>query len=106
MGAQAANPDGTVNITLTTDAPALWLTLTTLASVGGVVGNVVALRVLSAHYNSSSSPITGISQGRVSDNAFLLLPGTTVVTFLPWGGPADIKLLSSSLRFEHVATYQ
>lgn len=30
---QNANPDGSVNISLTTDAPALWFTLTTLADV-------------------------------------------------------------------------
>lgn len=72
VGAPAA--DGTVPITLTASATALFVHLTTLA------------------------------QGRFSDNSLILLPGNTVVSFLPWG-PLDVGLLTTSLRVEHVKMY-
>jgi beta-mannosidase len=72
IGAPAA--DGTVPITLTASATALFVTLTTLA------------------------------QGRFSDNALLLTPGATTVSFIPWAG-FDAAQLASSLRVEHVASY-
>ena len=67
-------PDGTVPITLTSDAVALYVTLTTLA------------------------------QGRFSTNAMTLRPGSTTVSFLPFGA-LDRALLTSSLRVEHVKSY-
>ena len=70
------NSDGTVDVTLSTDMPALFVTLTTLA------------------------------QGRFSDNAFALLPGTArVIQYLPFVIPTDIELLKNTLRVEHHATY-
>jgi hypothetical protein len=72
IGSPAA--DGSVPITLTASATALFVTLTTLA------------------------------QGRFSDNALLLSPGATTVSFIPWAG-FDAALLASSLRVEHVASY-
>ena len=66
--------DGTVPITLTASATAVFVTLTTLA------------------------------QGRFSDNAILLSPGATTVSFGPWAG-FDAAVLASSLRVEHMATY-
>ena len=64
---------GTVPITLSTNATALYVVLTTRAD------------------------------GRFSDNAFLLEAGmATVVDFLPWG-PLDLQLLKTSLRVEHMA---
>jgi beta-mannosidase len=74
----AVAPDGSIPITLTSTATALFVTLTTLA------------------------------QGRFSDNAILLSPGpggATVVSFLPWGGLQEEALLASSLRVEHVMLY-
>jgi beta-mannosidase len=74
--ATAANVDGTVDITVTTDKVAVYVTLTTLAN------------------------------GRFSDNAFLLLPTKPMsVQFLPFG-ELDTAKLQSSLRVEHVASYQ
>ena len=62
-------------ISVTTDAVALFVTFTTLA------------------------------QGRFSDNAFLLMPGTPkTLLFLPFEG-FDFDELKSSLRVEHVASY-
>ena len=71
----APNPDGSVNITVTTDATAVYVTLTTLAN------------------------------GRFSDNAFLLLPPSVLIRFIPFGA-LDLALLTSSLRAEHAASYQ
>ncbi len=53
--ASSPNPDGTVNVTVSTDATAVYVTLTTLAA------------------------------GRFSDNAFLAMPGDRVLTFIPFG---------------------
>ena len=70
--AQAANPDNSVNISLRTDRTALYVTLTTLAA------------------------------GRFTDNAFALT-ADAVVRFVPFGGgAADLPLLRSSLRVEHL----
>jgi beta-mannosidase len=74
--ASAPNADGTVDVTVTTDAPALFVTLTTLA------------------------------QGRFSDNAFLLLPGDPrVIQYIPFVSPTDIDVLTTTVRVEHVASY-
>jgi hypothetical protein len=74
--APAPSPDGTVAITVTSDKTLLYFTMTTLAA------------------------------GRFNDNAVLLLPGTTTFTFIPViNNPVDMDLLTSSIRFEHVATY-
>lgn len=66
--------DNSVPITITTDKTALFVVLTTLA------------------------------QGRFSDNAIHILPGSTTVEFLPWG-PLELDVLKSSLRLEHIAQY-
>ena len=72
----APNADGTVDVTLTTDAPALFVTLTTLA------------------------------QGRFSDNAFLLLPGEPrTITYIAFVSPTDIDVLKTTIRVEHAASY-
>jgi len=74
--AGAPNADGTVDVTLTTDATALYVTLTTLA------------------------------QGRFSDNALLLLPGAPrVVKYMPFTATTDIDVLTTTIRVEHVASY-
>ncbi len=70
--ASAPNADGTVDVTLATDAPAAYVVLTTLA------------------------------QGRFSDNAVLLLPPGGTLQFIPFGGAADIALLASSLHVDHL----
>jgi hypothetical protein len=53
--ADAGNPDGSVDIAVTSNQVALYVTLTTLAA------------------------------GRFSDNAFLLMAGTKTIQFLPFG---------------------
>jgi hypothetical protein len=78
--APAPNPDGSVNITVTADAVALFVTLTCAAP------------------------------GRFSDNAFLLLPAApNQLQWLPFvadgNSTADRDLLASTLRVEHHATY-
>lgn len=72
--ADTASADGSVAITLYTDKPALYVTLTTLA------------------------------QGRFSDNAFFMPSGKqAIIQFIPFGGAADIATLKASLRLEHLA---
>jgi len=72
--AEADNADGSVNVTVTSDAVAAFVTLTTLA------------------------------QGRFSDNAFLLPPGARTVRFLPWGdAQAAGDALRATLRLDHLA---
>lgn len=76
--AGAANPDGSVDITVTTSGgAALYVTLTTL------------------------------EQGYFSDNAFLGTPtAAKVVQFIPVDNAGvDIAKLKASLRVEHLATY-
>ena len=82
--ATAANLDGSTNITVTTNATALYVTLTTLA------------------------------QGRFSDNFFAMRPGATrAVTFLPFATTARAAAaegggsttLAESLRVEHLQMY-
>jgi len=63
--ATAANPDGSVDITVTTDKVAVYVTLTTLA------------------------------QGRFSDNAFVMTPGAQKIQFLPIKGFVMSELTSS-----------
>jgi beta-mannosidase len=67
-------PNGELGVTLESDLLAAFVTLTTLA------------------------------QGRFSDNAFLMLPGTTRVLFMPWA-PEQASVLTETLRVEHMATY-
>merc|ERR1711998_429867 len=66
---------GPVAITLSSDNFALYVTLTTLA------------------------------QGRFGDNAFVMLPGSKLIKFIPF---ANFKLaeLKQSLRIEHTTTYR
>jgi len=71
--APSANADGTIDISLDATKTALFVTLTTLA------------------------------QGRFSDNAFALVPGSTAVTFVPTlGTTLDRTLLEKTLRVEHL----
>jgi hypothetical protein len=72
--ADALSADGTVEVTVTSDKFALYVTLTTLA------------------------------QGRFSDNAFVMLPGTKKLSFIPVLG-FKLQELKSTLRVEHAATY-
>jgi beta-mannosidase len=74
--ADALNPDGTVTVVVSSDAPAMFVTLTTLA------------------------------HGRFSDNAFIMPAGSRSLTFIPFGGyPTDLKLLRATLREEDLSTY-
>jgi len=73
--ARAPSADGSFVVTLSASAPALFVTLTTLA------------------------------QGRFSDNALpLVRAGETTVAFLPWEG-FDRDELEGSLRVEHLGVY-
>ena len=63
--APTANPDGTIDITVTADKVVVYLTFTTLA------------------------------QGRFSDNAFVMLPGVHTIQFLPIQGFVMAELTSS-----------
>ena len=77
--AKAANADGSIDITVTSDRVALWVTLTTLA------------------------------QGRFSDNAFLLPATTKTVQFIPFSPSTaahDYPALESSLRVEDFSMYR
>jgi len=69
--AEAPNADGSIDVVVSASATALYVVLTSLA------------------------------QGRFSDNAFALPPGTATVRFLPTGA-LDRSLLVSSLRAEHL----
>lgn len=72
---QPSDPYSPVPVTVTTDATALYVTLTTLA------------------------------QGRFSDNAFYMTgAGSKTVYFLPFG-VLDLGLLQSTTRVEHVGSY-
>ena len=71
--ADAANADGTIDISVTSDRVALWVTLTTLA------------------------------QGRFTDNAFFLPAGTRALKFVPFSSSTatdDLAVLRASLRVE------
>lgn len=61
----------------------------TVSTTGGVAAYVV---------------FTSLANGRFSDNAIFLIPGSTSIDFLPFG-PLDIQLLTSSLRIEFVQSY-
>lgn len=68
--------DGSVPVTVSSAAPVLYVHLTTLAS------------------------------GRFSDNSFSLISTrSTTVSFIPIDGPANVTLLQSSLRAEHLGQY-
>eukprot|EP00117_Sycon_ciliatum_P026411 scpid28634/ scgid21686/ Beta-mannosidase; Lysosomal beta A mannosidase; Mannanase len=69
------NPGGSVDIHLTTDHVAMYVTVTTLAA------------------------------GRFSDNALLLLPAGKTVQFLPFSDTVDMSLLQSSIRVEDISLY-
>ena len=74
--APAPNADGSIDITLTSDGTAAYVVLTSLA------------------------------QGRFSDNAFMMLPSApATVQYIPFYS-ADFDLLSSTLRVEHMRSYQ
>ena len=73
--AAAPNADGSVDIAVTSNALAAYVVLTTLA------------------------------QGRFSDNAFMLPPGTRTIQYIPFGDVTDFDALVSSLRVEHAAAY-
>ena len=71
--AEAANADGTIDIAVSSDVVALWVTLTTLA------------------------------QGRFSDNVFFLPATTKTVQFVPFSSSTaadDHRVLEASLRIE------
>lgn len=74
--APSPNADGSINVTMSTTASALYVTLT-----AGV-------------------------PGRFSDNAFCIWggPRDLALTFVPWG-PPDVAGLASTLRVEHVRAY-
>ena len=77
--AHAANKDGTIDIVVTSDKVAIWVTLTTLA------------------------------QGRFSDNAFFLPATTKTVQFIPFSpstAAEDLKVLQDSLRIEDFSMYR
>lgn len=61
---------------------------------------------LSANATALYVTLTTLAQGRFEDNAFRVLPGNDSATtaFLPWGyfGPAQLELLRSTLRVEHL----
>eukprot|EP00038_Savillea_parva_P004143 m.134586 g.134586 ORF g.134586 m.134586 type:complete len:1103 (-) comp11390_c0_seq3:144-3452(-) len=76
---EARNPDGTIDVAVTSDKVALWVTLTTLA------------------------------QGRFSDNAFFLPATTKTVQFIPFSAStsgSDLDVLKSSLRVEDYSMYK
>ena len=77
--AGAANADGTIDIVVTSDKVALWVTMTTLA------------------------------QGRFSDNAFFLPAATKTVQFVPFSASTaaeDLATLKASLRAEDYSMYR
>lgn len=77
--AEKANADGTIDIAVTSDKVALWVTLTTQA------------------------------QGRFSDNAFLLPATTKTVQFIPFSKSTaadDLSSLKQSLRVEDYSMYR
>ena len=77
--APKANADGTIDIAVTSDKVALWVTLTTLA------------------------------QGRFSDNAFFLPAATKTVQFVPFSPSTaadDLAVLQASLRVEDFSMYR
>jgi hypothetical protein len=77
--AAAANADGSIDVAVSSDRVALWVTLTTLA------------------------------QGRFSDNAFFLPAGTKTVQFVPFSSSTaaqDLGALTASLRVEDYSLYR
>ena len=77
--ADSANADGTIDIAVTSDKVALWVTLTTRA------------------------------QGRFSENVFFLPANTKIVHFVPFSASTrsdDLALLKSSLRVEDYSMYR
>ena len=77
--AETANSDGTIDIAVSSDKVALWVTLTTLA------------------------------QGRFSDNVFFLPATTKTVQFMPFSPSTasdDYAMLNASLRIEDFSMYR
>ena len=77
--AEVANKDGTIDIAVTSDKVALWVTLTTLA------------------------------QGHFSDNAFFLPATTKTIQFVPnrlTGASEDLRTLKKTLRIEDFSMYR
>ena len=72
--ADAPNADGSIDVTVTSDAFSLYTTLTTLA------------------------------QGRFSDNAFIMLPGTRALKFIPFS-QGQHAALKATIRAEDVSSY-
>lgn len=71
----SVNPDGSIDVDLATDRPALYVTLTTAA------------------------------QGRFSSNVLLLLPADGAQVHFQSFGKPDLARLKASLRVEHAALY-
>jgi hypothetical protein len=77
--AEVANKDGTIDIAVSSDKVALWVTLTTLA------------------------------QGHFSDNAFFLPATTKTVQFIPNSQSTaneDLRMLKGTLRIEDLSMYR
>jgi hypothetical protein len=92
VGVPGAAHNGNVPITVSSNATALYVTLTTLAA-GRFSNNVFLL---------------GTPTEQQSGNGVAMaagVPFTAVVSFEPWGffGPAQLALLKSSLRVDHLA---
>jgi len=60
--------------------------------------------LLSSDHFALYVTLTTLAQGRFEDNAFVMLPGTRVINFLPFEGFSLVEL-EASLRVEHTATY-
>jgi beta-galactosidase/beta-glucuronidase len=71
----APNPDGSVDVTVVADKVAVYVTLTTTA------------------------------QGRFSENAFVMTPGTRKLSFIPLPTGFDLAELAKTTRIEHAASY-
>lgn len=71
----AVNSDGSVDVTVVTDKVAVYVTLTTTA------------------------------QGRFSENAFVMVPGTKKLSFIPLPTGFDLDELAKTTRVEHAASY-
>jgi len=90
------NEDGSVNITLSTDRPALYVVLTTRAQ-GRFSHNAFALVPLASASEQAALFFHGHAPGEVGEVS------KAVVRFWPFGSDAaDIAALKSSLRIEHL----
>lgn len=74
--ADKLNPDGSVDVTVTSQTSAVWVTVTTMAN------------------------------GRFSDNAFVMPPGSRTLQFIPFGAKeADLAELKATIRVEDFGSY-